>query len=91
MTRTTMIATALGSLVLCTSLAGGASAKPLFLKSHHSHGMGYGGVVLGGLALGALAAGAAAAAASDGDCYLESRRVSDEFGNVYLRRVRVCE
>lgn len=89
MTRKSIIATALGTLVLCTGLAGGASAKPMYLKSNHSHGVGYGGVVLGGLALGALAAGAAAAA--DGECYLESRRVIDDFGNVYFRRVRVCE
>jgi hypothetical protein len=53
----------------------------MYFKSNHSHGVGYGGAVLGGSALGALAAGAAAAA--DGDCYLESRRVVDEFGNVY--------
>jgi hypothetical protein len=89
MTRQTILATTLGALVLCTGLSGGASAKTMYFKSNHSHGVGYGGVVLGGLALGALAAGAAAAA--DGDCYLESRRVVDEFGNVYFRRVRVCE
>lgn len=89
MTRKTIIATALSTLVLCTGLSGGASAKTMYLKSNHSHGIGYGGIVLGGLALGALAAGAAAAA--DGECYLESRQVEDEFGNVYVRRVRVCD
>lgn len=89
MTRKTIIATALGTLVLFTGLSGGASAKPMYLKSNHSHGVGYGGIVLGGLALGAMAAGAAAA--SQGDCYLESRRVVDDYGNVYVRRVRVCE
>lgn len=89
MTRKTIIATALGTLVLCTGLSGGASAKPMYLKSNHSHGVGYGRIVLGGLALGALAAGAAAAA--DEECYLESRGVVDEFGDVYVRRVRVCE
>ena len=89
MTRKMIAATALSSLILCTGLSAGASAKPLYFKSNHSYGMGYGGVVLGGLALGALAAGAAAAA--EGDCYLESRRVVDEYGNVYVRRIRVCE
>lgn len=89
MTPKMIVATALSSLVLCTSLSVGASAKPMYFKSNHSHGVGYGGIVLGGLALGVLAAGAAAAA--EGDCYLESRRVADEFGGVYVRRVRVCE
>ena len=89
MIRKTTIATTLATLVLCTGLSGGASAKTMYFESNHSHGVGYGGIVLGGLALGALAAGAAAAA--DEDCYLESRRVVDEDGNVYVRRVRVCE
>lgn len=89
MTPKTIIANAVGTLVLCTGLTGGATAKPMYLKSNHSHGVGYGSIVLGGLALGALAAGAAVAA--DGDCYLESRRVLHDFGTVYFRRVRVCE
>ncbi|MDR7035603.1 hypothetical protein J2X36_000338 [Methylobacterium sp. BE186] len=52
-------------------------------------GWGYGAAALaGGLALGAIAVGAAGAAES---CYVERRRMEDEEGNVYVRRVRVCE
>ncbi len=49
--------------------------------------------VVGGLALGALAAGAVApayAAPVYGDCWIERRQVADEWGNLYVRRVRVC-
>ncbi|ACA15640.1 conserved hypothetical protein [Methylobacterium sp. 4-46] len=58
---------------------------------------------IGGLALGsAIAAGSRPAygyAPAYGpapvyvepDCYVVRRRVVDEFGDVYLRRVRVCE
>ena len=89
MTAKMIIATALSSLILCTGLSVGASAKPMYFKSNYSHGVGYGGIVLGSLALGALAAGAAAAA--EGDCYLDSRRVIDKYGTIYVRPVRVCE
>ncbi|MEA1831031.1 hypothetical protein U8607_02960 [Methylobacterium durans] len=51
-------------------------------------GWGYGAAALvGGLALGAIAASAAEA----GSCTIERQRVEDEEGNVYVRRVRVCE
>lgn len=67
---------------------------------HHGHGgWGYGAAALGGMAVGLVAAGAASAnagaysqdAAELGDCYLVRRRAVDEDGNVYIRRVRVCE
>ena len=54
---------------------------------HHWHpGFGIGAGVLGGLALAA-----ATTSAYGGDCYLARRVVSDEYGNTFVRRVRVCE
>lgn len=48
--------------------------------------------VIGGLALGAVAASAAASSGYGyGGCYITRREVVDVYGNVYLRRVRVCE
>lgn len=62
-------------------------------------GWGYGAAALGGMAVGLVAAGAASAnagaysqvSAEVGECYLVRRRAVDEDGNVYVRRVRVCE
>lgn len=61
----------------------------------YHHGGAVAAGVIGGLALGAAAASAAAqpvyAPAYAGDCYFVRRAISDDFGNVYVRRVRVCE
>lgn len=65
--------------------------KPYYPKPYHP---GYVGV---GLGLGALAVGAAAASAASGavyadeECYIVRRRVVDAYGNVFIRRVPVCE
>ena len=62
--------------------------KP-FYKPHYGYGggWGYGAAALaGGLAIGAIAA-----SASDGACFIERRRMVDDEGNIYVRRVRVCE
>ncbi|WP_232631174.1 hypothetical protein [Methylobacterium sp. Leaf118] len=91
MTRTTLI------VALCTlgvTLgAGAAEAKPFHFHGHHHHGFGHGGAVLGGLALGAVVVGSAVAASADDsyECIVRVRRTYDDFGNVYVRRVRVCE
>ncbi|MCE4222368.1 hypothetical protein HCU64_01265 [Methylobacterium sp. C25] len=51
---------------------------------------GYGAAAIaGGFALGAIAA--SAANADSEDCAIERRRAFDEDGNIYYRRVRVCE
>ncbi len=66
--------------------------KPHYPKPYHP---GYGGVGLGvGLGLGALAVGAAVAsgaAYAEEECTIVRRRIMDDEGNVYVRRVQVCE
>ena len=91
MTRTKIFA-ALGVVTL-TLGAGAADAKPFHAHGHHHHGFGHGGVILGGIALGAVVVGTAVAAASDEtyECIVKVRRTYDDFGNVYVRRVRICE
>lgn len=86
MTRTKIIA-ALCTVGLVLG-AGSAEAKPF-----HSHGFGHGGAILGGFALGAVVVGTAIAATSDEtyECIVKVRRTYDGVGNVYVRRVRVCE
>ena len=91
---------ALTLLVSATVLAGslavssGASAKPIvfpkpFPGAIYKPGFGYGAAALaGGLALGAIAASAASA---EDECYIVRRRMIDEDGNEYIRRVRVCD
>ena len=64
--------------------------KPFKPAYGYGPGWGYGAAALGGLAVGAIAASAASAGPS-GECYYERRRVEDEDGNLYIRRVRVCE
>lgn len=68
---------------------GGGYGKP---------GWGYGAAALGGMAVGLVAAGAASAStnvgqASEyaGECYFVRRRAVDEDGNMYIRRIRVCD
>lgn len=61
-------------------------------KPHH-HGWGGGAMaagVMGGLALGAIAASAAPAYVDDG-CYTVRRRYVDAYGDLVIRRVRICE
>ncbi|MEE7464986.1 hypothetical protein MFUR16E_29215 [Methylobacterium fujisawaense] len=88
MTRTKIIA------ALCTVglglAAGSAEAKPFHV---HGHGFGHAGAVLGGLALGTVVVGTVVAATSEEtyECVVKVRRTYDDFGNVYVRRVRVCE
>ncbi|MBB2964355.1 hypothetical protein [Methylobacterium sp. R2-1] len=92
MTRTKIIA-ALCTIGLALG-AGSAEAKPFHgYKHHHHYGFGHGGAVLGGLALGTVVVGTAIAAASDetDECIVKVRRTYDDFGNVYVRRVRICE
>jgi hypothetical protein len=64
-------------------------------KPHYGYGgpgWGYGAAAMGGLAVGMIAASAASASApSSGECYYVRRKVEDEDGNLYIRRVRVCE
>lgn len=71
---------------------GGFKPKPTYFKPHYGYGggWGYGAAAMGGLALGAIAASAVSANPA-GECFIERRRVEDEEGNVYIRRVRVCE
>jgi hypothetical protein len=55
------------------------------------YGYGYGvplAVGLGGLAVGAVAADAYY---SGDECYIRRQRMTDDYGNVFVRRVRVCE
>ena len=62
--------------------------------------------VIGGLAVGAIIGSQAnrgyyggpgyyeqsyQPAYDDGDCHIERQRVADEYGRVYIRRVRVCD
>lgn len=91
------IVAAMGGLFLATGFAGAASAKTVYLKPgyvkswHKPYHPGYVGV---GLGLGALAVGAAVAsgaAYAAEECYIVRRPVSDIYGNVFIRRVRVCE
>jgi len=98
---TKSILAAMGGVFLATGMSGAASAKTLYLKPgyvkvgpiakpwHRPYHPGYVGV---GLGLGALAAGAAiASGAYAEECFIVRRPVTDIYGNVYVRRVRVCE
>lgn len=101
------ILAAMGGLVLAAGFSANASAKVIYLKPGYAkpgyikygpkpwypkpYHPGYVGV---GLGLGALAVGAAAAsgaAYADEACYTVRRRVVDDYGNLYIRRVQVCE
>lgn len=98
------IVAAMGGLFLATGFAGAASAKTVYFKPGYvkagpvvktwhpkPYHPGYVGV---GLGLGALAVGAAVAsgaAYAAEECYIVRRPVSDVYGNVFIRRVQVCE
>ena len=102
MVRSLTAVLALTAAVLATGVATwGASAHPVYvphkigfsypihLPGHgpgFGYGFGYGGALLGGLALGAIAADVA-----ESDCTIVRRVMTDEYGNQYLRRVRVCD
>jgi hypothetical protein len=85
------ILTAVAALMLTGSVAvtTSAQAKPFWGGYHHHHGYGWGAPLA--LGLGALAIGGAYAAASYDGCYVARRPVTDSWGNVYYRRVRVCD
>jgi hypothetical protein len=91
-----LVAAVVTAATLTASLAATSSAqakmpfKPMPFPAHmHHHGFGggAGAALIGGLAIGAIAA----AASEDDGCYVVTKRVFDEDGNVYLRRVTVCE
>jgi hypothetical protein len=69
-----------------------AAARPYWKRCYGcGWGWGYAGAgVAAGLALGAIAA-ATAYPVYAGPCYIARREVVDAFGNVYVRRVRVCD
>ena len=99
------IASALAATILATGVIAaptGASAKPYHGKhygKYHGGHWGYHhrrrhwspGLVGVGLGLGVLGAAAAASAAYAGECYMVRRRAVDEDGNMYIRRVQVCD
>jgi hypothetical protein len=94
---------AMTAVVIAVSLVattGSASARPYWKRGCYGCGWGYGGWGYGGwgyggaglvagLALGAIAASAYPAYV--GQCYYTRREVVDGYGNVYLRRIRVCD
>ncbi len=93
------------NLPKCFPHCGKAPTPKLFIPKYgygggykDGNGWGYGAAALGGMAAGLVAAGAASANANAGqdtgyagECDLVRRRAIDEDGNVYIRRVRVCE
>ena len=71
---------------------------------YHGHGYGYHGYgkhygygapvaagLIGGLALGAVAASASPVYVAASDCYTVRRRFVNAYGDVYVRRERVCD
>ena len=54
---------------------------------HHWHGASLG--FMSGMALGALAS--SSAGAYPVECYIVRRKVVDQYGDLYIRKVRVCE
>ena len=72
----------------------GPKPGPKFGGGSHRHGHGHGGHwggmaagLVGGAVIGAMATQAYAPA----DCDLETRAFQDGFGNLFYRKVRVCE
>lgn len=84
---------ALSAVVLAAVVGAALSPVSAFARDRHHHGRNAalfgGGVVLGAL----LATGAAASEAEvvERDCWIEKRRSYDAYGDVYVRRVRVCD
>jgi hypothetical protein len=88
MSKKIITAAVAGAMLLTASFATTAEAKPYWGGPHwggYHHGRGWGLPVAAGL-LGLAAVGAVAAS----DCYFASQPVADPYGNVYYRRVRVC-
>lgn len=85
MTRSKTVVTILSAALLSPGLGGAASPKPGFSHGHH-HGPALGGVILGGIVLEGIAA-----ATVEEECFRETRRTYDDEGNVYVRRVQVCQ
>jgi hypothetical protein len=91
------LAVALTALTIGTGVfatTSGASARPIFfprIVSHFNHGphfgFGIGAAIVGGLVAGAIVAHAE----SERECYFTNRRSFDDYGNEYIRQVRVCE
>jgi hypothetical protein len=92
---------ALALIVAATVLAGtftassSASAKPFFFPKpiHFNHGPHFGGFGLGAAIVGGLVVGALVAHAehAERECYLTNRRTFDDYGNEYIRQIRVCD
>lgn len=82
------VGAALAALTLGTTLIASAAPAEAGWYGHRRH---YGGAVaagvLGALAVGAIAAGPAYASS----CYWTRRSFVDGYGDVYVRRVRVCD
>ncbi|GLK68186.1 hypothetical protein [Hansschlegelia plantiphila] len=86
-----LTASVLGAAVAPTA----ASAGP-YGHHHGRHGdhWGYGAAGFGGgLLIGALAANAASEreVVYERRCWVERRRIYDDYGNRYIRRIRVCD
>ena len=78
------------------ALPSAASAKVPCGGCAGGHAAAEGQLIMGAATLGVMAAGAAVAGATHGpyyggDCYIVRRQAVDEFGDLYVRRVRVCE
>ncbi len=86
MTRSKIIVTAAAAALLSAGLGGAASAKPGLSHGHLHHGPVLGGVILGGIVFEGIAA-----ASVEEECFRETRRTYDDEGNVYVRRVQVCQ
>lgn len=83
---------ALSALVAATVI--GATFAPVAASARDHHRGRNAAFIGSGLLLGTLiAAGAAASEVEvvERDCWIEKRRSVDEFGDVYVRRVRVCD
>jgi len=84
-----ILTAAVAAVMLAGSVAATTSSAQAKPWGWHHHGYGWGGPVA--LGLGALAV-AGAVAASESDCYIARRAMTDEYGNfIGYRRVRVCD
>lgn len=72
----------------------GATFAPVAASARDHHRGRNAAFIGGGILLGTLiAAGAAASEVEvvERDCWTEKRKSVDEFGDVYVRRVRICD
>jgi hypothetical protein len=79
------VATLTASLAVTSSAEAKFPVKMFPAPVHVHHGFGGGAALIGALAIGAIAA------SQDDGCYVVTKRVIDEDGEVYLRRITVCE